>query len=221
MIVDSALLPALLKEIFGSLYAFFRWTALRLVPWGRIGAPERVHVYFGTILVLLFLWHLQVEIEPGLRFHLLGVTAFTLMVGWSLAVLGTSLALLAVTFNTGGDWYAFPLNALLNGVIPVSLTQILLILIRWYLPKHFFVFVLINGFLTAGLVGMFTAYLTAGLLVATGAYSFSGLSQNFLPLFPLMFLPEAIFNGWVVVVLVAYRPQWIYSFSDEQYLKGK
>lgn len=221
MVVDSALLPTLLNWGFGILYAFSLGTALRLAPWRRLWEPEQAHVYFGAVLILLFLWHLRVAVEPGLYFHLLGVTALTLMMGWSLAVLGTSLALVGVTFNTGGDWYSFPLNALLGGVIPISLTQILLILIRWYLPKHFFVFVLVNGFFTAGFVDILTAYLTTGLLVAGGAYSFSELSRDFLPFFPLMFLPEAVFNGWVVVVLVAYRPQWIYSFSDEQYLKRK
>jgi uncharacterized membrane protein len=36
-----------------------------------------------------------------------------------------------------------------------------------------------------------------------------------------MFLPEAFLNGWAMVVLVVFRPHWVYSFSDEQYLKGK
>jgi uncharacterized membrane protein len=30
-----------------------------------------------------------------------------------------------------------------------------------------------------------------------------------------MFLP-AILNGWLLAVLVAFKPQWVYSFSDEQ-----
>jgi len=42
-----------------------------------------------------------------------------------------------------------------------------------------------------------------------------------LPFFPMMFMPEAMLNGWVMVVLVAQRPGWVYSFSDDQYLKGK
>jgi uncharacterized membrane protein len=36
-----------------------------------------------------------------------------------------------------------------------------------------------------------------------------------------MSMPEAFLNGWVMTVLVAYRPNWVYSFSDELYLKGK
>ena len=51
----------------------------------------------------------------------------------------------------------------------------------WYLPKHFFVYVPVNGFLTAAL------------LVAS--YTFAELDQTLLPFSPLMFLPEAILNG--------------------------
>jgi hypothetical protein len=33
--------------------------------------------------------------------------------------------------------------------------------------------------------------------------------------------PEAMLNGWIMAILVVFRPEWVYSFSDEQYLKGK
>jgi len=95
------------------------------------------------------------------------------------------------------------------------------VLIRHYLPKQFFVYVLVNGFLTAGLVGVAMGYTAAWLLVNSGAYTFAQLSQTVLPFFPLMFMPEAMLNGWIMVILVAFRPEWVYSFSDEQYIKGK
>jgi uncharacterized membrane protein len=221
MVVDSAFLPPLLHWPTLLLYALALVYALRLAPWRRFQAAGLIHVFLGTVLVLVLLWHARVLVQPGLIFHLLGLTAVTLMFGWSLAVIGASLALVGVTLNAGGGWDSFAVNALIGGVIPITLTQILLVLIRTYLPRHFFVFVLVNGFLTAGFVGITTGYLATGLLVAGGAYSYAQLEQTFLPFFPLMFLPEAIVNGWVLVVLVAFRPQWVYSFSDEQYLHGK
>jgi uncharacterized membrane protein len=221
MVVDSALLPAPLSWLFAILFGLALVFALRLAPWRKLRDPEQLHVFFGAVLVLILLWHMRVDVQPGLTFHLLGLTAVTLMIGWSLAVIGAILALAAVTFNGDGGWSSFAVNAMIGGVIPITLTQILLILIRWYLPRHFFVFVMVNGFLTAGFVGIASGYIAAWLLIAGGAYSFAELNQTFLPFFPLMFLPEAILNGWVIVVLVAFRPQWVYSFSDEQYLKGK
>lgn len=221
MVLDSALLPTPLTWLLAALYGVALVYALRLAPWRKLRDPEQLHVFFGTVLVLILLWHMRADVQPGLSFHLLGLTAVTLMVGWSLAVIAATLALAAVTFNADAGWQSFAVNAMVGGVVPISLTQILLVLIRWYLPKHFFVFVMVNGFLTAGFAGIASGYLVTGLLVAGGAYSFAELNQTFLPFFPLMFLPEAILNGWVIVVLVAFRPQWVYSFSDEQYLKGK
>ena len=221
MTVDGDLFSPVLIWALSLVYGFLLLSALRMAPWGRFRNAEQRHVYLGLIVVLLMLWAMQVKVQPGLTFHLLGVTAATLMFGWSLAVIAASLALVGVSLNAGGGWESFAINAMLGGVVPISLTQVLLILIRAYLPRQFFVYVLVNGFLTAGLVAVAAGYLAACLLVLNGIYSFAQLNQTVLPFFPMMFLPEAMLNGWVMVVLVAQRPGWVYSFSDEQYLKGK
>ena len=220
MVVDI-LLSSLAVWSSVLLYAWILFLAWRLAPWRKLQEAEQLHVFLGSTLILILLWQLRVEVQPGLSFHLLGLTVVTLMLGWSLTVLAAGLALAVVEFHTTGHWESFALNALLGGVIPITLTQMLLILIRWYLPKHFFVFILVNGFLTGGFVGILTGYLAAGLLVAGRVSTFAELDQTFFPFFPLMFLPEATLNGWILVILVVFRPQWVYSFSDEQYLKGK
>jgi uncharacterized membrane protein len=202
------------------LYGAALLAALRMAPWARFRNPERLHVYLGMVVALLLLWAMEIKVQPGLSFHLLGATAAALMFGWSLAVIAISLALLGECLN-GGGWEGFALNAMLAGVVPVTLTQGLLILVRAYLPRQLFVYVLVNGFLTAGFVGVAAGYLALWMLVLNGAYSFAQLNQTVLPFFPLMFLPEAMLNGWVMVVLVVQCPGWVYSFDDEQYLKGK
>ncbi|TVQ92340.1 MAG: molecular chaperone DnaJ [Chromatiaceae bacterium] len=219
MQLDAALFPAFGLWFASLLYALVLLLALRLAPWRRLVRAGLSHVFGGACVVLLLLWHLQTQVQPGLSYHLLGLTAVTLMFGWSLAVIAASLALLGVSINQGLSWEGFALNALVSGALPITLTQVLLILIRWYLPRQFFVYVLVNGFLTAGLAGVAMGLMAAWLLVASGAYSFAFLSESVLPYFPLMFLPEAMLNGWIMVILVAFRPDWVYSFSDEQYLR--
>lgn len=221
MTINGTLFTPFVLWTANLLFALALVSALRMAPWRRFRDTEQIHVFLGATVILILLWHLEAKVQPGLSFHLLGVTAITLMFGWSLAVIAAALALVGVTINAGSGWEGFALNALVSGVVPITLTQVLLILIRWYLPKHFFVYVMVNGFLTAGFVGVATGYLATGLLVASGAYTFAELDQTVLPFFPLMFLPEAILNGWLLAVLVAFKPEWVYSFSDEQYLKGK
>jgi uncharacterized membrane protein len=221
MTLDPALFSSFSIWTAVVLYALALITALRLAPWRRLYRAGLTNVFLGATVVLLLLWHMNTQVQPGLSYHLLGLTAVTLIFGWSFAVIAASLALLGVHINGGLGWEGFALNALLSGILPITLTQVMLILIRWYLPKQFFVYVLVNGFLTAGLVGVAMGYMAAWLLVGSGAYTFAELSQTVLPFFPLMFLPEAMLNGWIMVILVAFRPEWVYSFSDEQYIKGK
>jgi uncharacterized membrane protein len=203
--------------LYGACLALALW----LAPWRKLLDAKLTHVFFGATVALLFLWQMEAQVQPGLSYHLLGLTAVTLMFGWSFATIAASLALLGVYLNSGSAWEGYALNALVAGVLPITLTQVFLILIRWYLPKQFFVYVLVNGFLTAGLVGVAMGYIAAWLLVGSGAYTMAELSQTVLPFFPLMFLPEAMLNGWIMVILVAFRPHWVYSFSDLEYINGK
>jgi len=221
MTLDSALFSSFAIGTALTLYLCVLGVALFQAPWRRLLRARLSHVFFGATLVLMFLWQMDAQVQPGLNYHLLGLTAVTLIFGWSFAIIAASLAFLGVHINGGLGWEGFALNALLSGVLPITLTQIMLVLIRHYLPKQFFVYVLVNGFLTAGLVGVAMGYTAAWLLVNSGAYTFAQLSQTVLPFFPLMFMPEAMLNGWIMVILVAFRPEWVYSFSDEQYIKGK
>ena len=221
MELNGSLFSSTFLGVFSGVYVFALYQALRLAPWKRLGNGEQLHVFLGSVVCLVLLWHMRADVTPGLAFHLLGVTALTLMFGWALGVIGSSLALIGVTLNAGSGWDAFTVNALITGVWPVTLTQVLLVLVRHYLPKQFFVYVLVNGFLTAGLVGIVSGYQVIWMLVWSGAYTLVQLDQTFLPFFPLMFLPEAMLNGWIVAALVVFRPGWVGSFSDELYLKGK
>ncbi|HEB96075.1 MAG TPA: molecular chaperone DnaJ [Sedimenticola thiotaurini] len=195
--------------------------ALRMAPWRRLADSEQLHVFLGGCVALILLWHVRAQVDPAWSFHLLGVTVFTLMFGWSFALIGSSIALAAVTFNLGHGWNGFVVNAITLGLLPITLTQVILVLVRSLLPKNFFIYVLVNGFLTAGFVALVSGYLATGLLVMSGAFSMLELEETFIPFFPLMFLPEAILNGWIATILVLYRPHWVGSFSDRLYLHGK
>jgi len=221
MEVDGGFFSTITLVLAGVFYAMVLFLAIRMAPWRRLRDSEQLHVFLGACVSLLLLWHMRVSVQPGLVFHLLGVTSVTLMFGWSLAIVASTLALLGVTLNSGFGWDGFVMNAISTGVIPVTLSQMLLVLIRSLLPKHFFVYVLANAFMTAGIVALISGYLVTGLLVVSGVYSYFELSQTFLPFFPLMFLPEAILNGWIMTIMISLRPHWVSSFSDELYIKGK
>ena len=149
------------------------------------------------------------------------MTTATLMLGWSFAVLAGGVALLGVTLAGFADWSGLPVNALLTVAVPATVTQSLLVLARSALPKHFFVYVFINAFLAGGIVVLAAGYLAVWILVGADAVSLADLRQGFLPFFPLMRFPEAFVNGFLMSVMVGLRPEWVWSFRDEEYLHGK
>ena len=221
MQLDGELFSGAALWWIGALYLLVMLQAFRLAPWRRLLDNEQAHVFFGACVCLTLLWNMQIPVQPGLSFHLLGVTTLTLMFGWSLGVIGASLALVGMTLSQGGGWELFALNMFIVGVIPVTLTQVILVLVRSLLPKNFFIYVLGNAFITGGLVAQISNYSAVLLLVASGTASLDNLSQTVLPFFPMMILPEAVLNGWITTVVVAFRPAWVSSFSDDLYLKGK
>ena len=221
MEIDGNLFSGELLWGLAGLFLVVMAAALRYAPWRRLAEPRQLHVFLGAVVALIVLWHMRGQIQPGLSFHLLGVTVITLMFGWSMAIVAASLALLAVCVNTGYGWQGYLVSFLTVVLVPITLSQISLVLVRSYLPKHFFVYVLGNGFLTAWLVGYVSGHLALQLLVYSGAYTMAELSVTIVPFFPLMFFPEALINGWIITMLVVFYPAWVHSFSDEQYIHGK
>jgi len=58
------------------------------------------------------------------------------------------------------------------------------------------------------------------ILLLSDTYTWMQLKDESAFIFIMLF-PEAFINGLIMTVLVAYRPTWVSSFSDQYYLKGK
>ena len=216
-------------ELFGSDFVMacgiahgaFVLAAGRHAPWRKLLESSNSSILFGSLTLLLLLWSMRAEMMAGVAFHLIAMTVLTLMVGWCFAVLGGSLVLVGVVLAGFGDWGGYFPTALVVVLLPASLTWILLLLVRAWLPRNFFIYVLLNGFLAAGLIAMISAYVASLLLLNAAQIAPEILAYNYYPWIPLMFFPEAMLNGWIITILVILKPAWVFSFSDEDYLHGK
>lgn len=195
--------------------------AIWLAPWRQLRGGPRLHLLAGAAVGLMILWAMRTAVVPGLEFHLLGMTTVTLMLGWSFAVLAGSVALVGVCLAGFGGWSGLPVNAVLDVLVPATVTQSLLVLARSALPKHFFVYVFVNAFVAGGIAVLAAGYLAVWVLVGAEAIRLEDLRQGFLPFLPLMLFPEAFVNGFLMSVMVGLRPEWVHSFRDEEYLHGK
>ncbi|MBK8753540.1 MAG: energy-coupling factor ABC transporter permease [Candidatus Competibacteraceae bacterium] len=207
------------------LFADFIWLlvlvqAVRSAPWRAFLAHStRQHVFAGASLGLFLIWSFAVGVRPALGFHFLGVTVYTLMFGWSLGVIGVGLVMVAVTFTTG-DWSALALNALLIGVLPVSVSYGIYALVYRYLPHHLFIYIFLCAFFNAMLAAAAAVLALVVLLVATETYSFHRISSDYLPFVPLYLFPEGLLNGMTITALIGVRPDWLKTYDDAIYLKG-
>lgn len=194
------------------------WYALRWADFARLQGDGVSGAYFGSIVVLLMVWALRADIQPGVVWHLAGMVFMTLAWGWSLALLGGVLAQAGLVLAGIHDWVSMIPTLWVLVVLPAAITQAVLGLVRAYLPKHFFVYVFVDAFFCGALVSALAAFLSAGLLVAAGN-AWTSLRDQLLPVIPLMLFPEAFLNGIIITMLVALRPQWVWSFRDEEYLR--
>jgi uncharacterized membrane protein len=217
----ASLFPAGILWPANALLVVLLAAALVRLPLGRLRSNEFMHVYLAACVVLLLLWNTRVGVLPALNFHLLGVTAITLMFGWAYAVFAVLMVCAGSLINQGGDWQGLGLNVLVVGWVPILVTQALLRLAQRRLPHNFFVYVYINGFLAAGLSTLAVGLLGALLMLMVDGGNSEWLSYQYYPYFPLIFFSEAFVNGMIMTALVALRPGWVSSFDDNLYINNK
>jgi uncharacterized membrane protein len=218
---SGALFPTSWVWMASALYAWLLIRALRWADWRRLADSNQLNVFLGAVVCVLLLWTLRTEVQPGFTWHLSAMVTLTLMYGWSLAIVAGSLALLGTTLVGLNDWAGFPISALVFIALPATLTQVILGLVRAYLPKHYFVYVFINAFFAGGLIALLVALSATGVLLWADAFTLQKLIDNYLLFLPLMFFPEAVLNGWMISIMVGFKPHWVGSFRDEEYLHGK
>lgn len=194
---------------------------LRTAPWRRLAESSQLNVWLGTVVVLMLLWSMKAGVKPGLNLHLLGATAFTLMFGRQLAILGLSLVMAAVTLNGAAGWECYALNVLVMAAFPCFVAHLLLQITLRYLPANFFVYIFFAAFFGAGIAVVSTGLLATLLLWLAGIYPVQLLLEDYLPYFALLGFAESWLNGAAITLMVVYYPRWVGSFDDRRYLWHK
>jgi len=221
MFISSDQVLADLWLLVNAVYVVLLLIALRQADWLRLWRADQLNLFVIACLALVGLWSLRAGISPGLALHYLGVTAFTLLFGWGLAMIGVSAALVGMMLLWQGEWSAFAVNALVVGAVPVLVTVVVHRLAQRYLPAHFFIYLYINAFLAGALAMLASVLLAAALLALSGAYSLPRMGYEYLAYLPLLVLPEAILNGIVMTAFVVLKPEVVATFDDEFYLKNR
>lgn len=221
----SALFASVLPESFQLLgwlgLAFLAWRWLMSGDWRQLAEPQRLNLFLGATVVVLALWQIRAGVKPGLSFHLYGMAALSLMFGFWRATFAGMLILLANAAFGRGSWGALGVDALLTAALPAAVSWGVFRLLDRFLPDHFFIYVLGNGFFGAVLSVVAIGLATTALMALGGVYPLDYLLSQYTPYAMLISWGEAFSTGMVVTVMAVYRPAWLETFDDVKYLQNK
>lgn len=181
----------------------------------------RHHLCFGAAIALVPLWMLQAGIKPGLEVHFLGLTTIALLLGWRMGMLMASLSLLLVTGFGFEPWTLFGPNLLLGVILPLSFSYLIFLITYSYLYRHLFVYIFIAGFFNAALTITFKTLLFSAFMVWSEQHSARVVFDSYLSVLPLLLFPEALLNGMAITVLVVFKPNWMRTYRDRDYIINK
>lgn len=189
--------------------------------WRQLADSSDSNIFLAACACLFLAWGLRASVHPDLHLHFLGGGLLALMFGWHFAILGGFLVLLGMVFWGHGDFVSLGANGLLMSVIPASVTYIIFLISEWGLPRNFFIYIFVSAFLGGILSMLAVAGANAWFLTTAGHQDWDTLWRGFIQFNLLMAFPEGFTTGFLMSIFVVFRPEWVYTFRDERYLKGK
>ncbi len=193
--------------------------ALLAQPWrmlsGRSGLALLTPL-FASVVVLPWLWALPTLHAMPLQLQFSGACLVVLCLGWPLAiptllVVGTLTALISPM-----PWTDAMAVTAWQGVVPATLAFGLGALIRRYIAHHLFVYVLGRAFL-----GTVLCVFVSSVLAHLAGHTLPAVNEG-LSLVGrwLMAWGDGFITGMVCAVFVAYRPEFLATWSDKLYLEN-
>ncbi len=197
-----------------SLLALALGLALWLRPWRLLAGGQLLSPLLGSLVILPWLWALPALHDMPLQLRWSGACLVVLMLGWPLAV-PTLAAVGALTMVVAGLGWAQAVDITVwQGLIPATLALGLGAAIRRWIGPHLFVYVLGRGFL-----GTVACVFASGVLAQWTGHVLPDVEPGLsLVARWLMAWGDGFVTGLVAAVFVAFRPQWLATWSDRLYL---
>lgn len=188
--------------------------ALSLRPWRALGPEGPPWPWLAACALLPLVWCADRAVAMPVAQPLSGASLLLLMMGWPLAVLALlPVSLLAALF--GGLDVAEALSRFVwLGLVPATAALLLGAGVRRWLPHHLFVYILGRGFFASALAGTAAGVLSAWLHPAIGGLALADLALGR----SLAAWGDAWLTGMLVAIFVAFRPQWLATYTDRLYL---
>lgn len=209
---------SLLEILSLMLYVGVYLYVLKHIDFKLMIAHKRLqHLVFGAGAVVFVLWLFRAGIYDGLSVHFLWLSALTLTLGFRYAIFVSGIVLLGITIVGRESWSMLGANGLFGVLIPIGLTYLVFTLSFHKIMRNMFVYVFVCAFFPGAIGIALKMALVGGFYTLNGTYPWDVVVDNYEVLIPLMLFPEAMLNGMTMTLLVIYKPDWVYTFSDKDY----
>lgn len=189
--------------------------ALLMAPWRLLRNPGLSTPLLAALVITPWLWALPWLHRMPLQLQLSGACLITLLLGWPLAVPVLCLVAALTGLIAPVDWAQRAEMAVWLGLVPATLSVLLGAALRRWMGPNMFIYILGRAFLG-----------TAVCMFAAGALAQYVGQQPLARVEPglalvarwLMAWGDAFMTGGATAVFVAFRPQWLATWSDKLYL---
>ena len=189
--------------------------ALALRPWRLLAGGALLSPLLASLVITPWLWALPWLQRMPIQLQLSGACLIGLALGWPLAVPVFCLIALTVGLLAPVSWAQQLDMALWLGIVPATLSFGLGMALRRWVWKNLFVYILGRAFLGTALCMFVSGALTQWTghrLAATVDPDLAMVARW------LLAWGDAVVTGMMVAVFVAFRPQWLATWSDSLYV---
>ena len=188
--------------------------ALSLRPWRMLKGGNLATPLLASLVFFPWLWALPRMHAMPIPLILSGSCLMVLMLGWPLAVPVICLIAAISGLLSPAPVEALIANAFWIGVLPATLALWLGALVRRYIGPHVFVYTLGRGFLVTAM-----SVFGSSMLGELAGADLPNIEPGLITIAHwMMACGEAFMTGMLSAIFVAFRPQWLATWSDNLYL---
>lgn len=189
--------------------------AAALRPWRLLAGSELLTPLLAALVITPWLWALPWLHDMPFRLQMSGACLIALTLGWPLAVPVLCAVAVIAGWLAGADWVQQLDMAVWLGIVPATLSVLLGLVLRRWVWKNLFVYILGRGFL-----GTVLCLFVTGWLAQRTGHSLQGTVEPGLALVArwLMAWSDGFMTGMVVAICVAFKPRWLATWSDQLYI---
>lgn len=193
--------------------------SLRQVWRSFLPEGSQQHAWLAGLVVIAFLWTLQVKTGDGIAFGMLGAALYALLFGRARAILGLFAALVLHNALADANWLNLGLNGLLFAVLPALIAGALQRALERWLPTNVFVFIIGNGmFVTLAATAVTGVALLLLSMSTTASAAAAFHLGDYVGITLMMAWGEAVVSGMIFSSLVIFRPSVVLTYSEDRYL---